>query len=225
MSREEHIKNLIDLYLKRQDEFDVFLTATAAFFQKTSKLIKGNPPPVHSLKYRLKDPDHLADKLNRKLENGDEIDETNFFQRITDLAGIRVIHLYQGQLEVIDEAIKSKVGSGDWALAEPPKAHTWDRESEDFFKTLGLAVVVKESLYTSIHYVIQPPSAKDLCCEIQVRNLFEEAWGEIDHTINYPHPTDSVACKEQLRVLAKVVGAGSRLAESIFRSFADHTQE
>jgi putative GTP pyrophosphokinase len=222
MPRKEEVEKLVSLFIDRQDEFDIFLNATVAFFQRSAKLNKGNPPAVHSLKYRLKDPEHLTDKLNRKLNGEESVDEQNFFQKITDLAGIRVIHLYQGQLEVIDEAIRTKVNSGDWVFVEPPKAHTWDREAEHFFKTLKLEVVVKESLYTSIHYLIRSPSDKDLCCEIQVRNLFEEAWGEIDHTINYPKATDSVACREQLRVLAKVVGAGSRLAESIFRSYVEH---
>ena len=44
-----------------------------------------------------------------------------------------------------------------------------------------------------------------ICCEIQVRTLFEEIWGEIDHTINYPHSTESIACKEQLKVLTKLI--------------------
>ena len=51
--------------------------------------------------------------------------------------------------------------------------------------------------------------------------LFEEIWGEIDHTINYPYPTEIVACKEQLRVLAKLVSTGTRLADSIFRTYND----
>ncbi|MCX4379221.1 MAG: hypothetical protein OSJ61_24145 [Lachnospiraceae bacterium] len=43
--------------------------------------------------------------------------------------------------------------------------------------------------------------------------------GEIDHTINYPHATNSIACKEQIRVLAKLVSTGTRLADSIFRTY------
>ena len=61
-----------------------------------------------------------------------------------------------------------------------------------------------------------------MCCEIQVRTLFEEIWGEIDHAINYPVATESVACKEQLRVLAKLASTGSRLADSIFRSYGEY---
>ena len=78
---------------------------------------------------------------------------------------------------------------------------------------------VKETFYTSIHYVVKPREESELCCEVQVRTLFEEIWGEIDHRINYPHATEIMTCREQLRVLARLVGAGSRLADSIFRSF------
>ena len=77
---------------------------------------------------------------------------------------------------------------------------------------------IKDSYYTSIHYVVKPKSDSNICCEIQVRTLFEEIWGEIDHTINYPSPTDNKACREQLRVLSKLVSTGTRLADSIFRT-------
>ena len=70
---------------------------------------------------------------------------------------------------------------------------------------------------------MRPNNAKsDVTCEIQVRTLFEEIWGEIDYTINYPHATNSIACKEQIRVLAKLVSAGTRLADSIFRTYDEY---
>ena len=61
-----------------------------------------------------------------------------------------------------------------------------------------------------------------MCCEIQVRTLFEEIWGEIDHSINYPHRTNSIACVEQIRVLSKLVSTGTRLSDAIFKSYEDH---
>lgn len=76
--------------------------------------------------------------------------------------------------------------------------------------------------YRSVHYVVKPNNPNPTCCEIQVRTLFEEIWGEIDHNINYPHKTDDIACKEQLRVLSKLVSTGTRLADSIFRTYEDH---
>jgi hypothetical protein len=51
--------------------------------------------------------------------------------------------------------------------------------------------------------------------------LTEETWGEIDHTINYPHPTKSVALREQIRVLARATSTAGRLADAIFATLAD----
>lgn len=113
----------------------------------------------------------------------------------------------------------------NWVLKEDPIANTWDPEMKDFYESLGLQTKVRDTQYTSIHYVIRTNNNYNtFCCEIQVRTLFEEIWGEIDHAINYPHPTNSIACKEQLKVLAKLANTGSRLADSIFRSYKDYQE-
>jgi ppGpp synthetase/RelA/SpoT-type nucleotidyltranferase len=112
-------------------------------------------------------------------------------------------------------------GLKDWHLADRPKAYTWDPESKHFFEELNVAVEVKESFYTSVHYLVRPRADSPLCCEIQVRTLFEEIWGEVDHTLNYPETSPNLSCREQIRVLAKLVGAGSRLVDSIFRSSSE----
>jgi len=69
--------------------------------------------------------------------------------------------------------------------------------------------------------VVKPRQDSEVSCEIQVRTLFEEIWGEVDHQINYPRECDVLACREQIRVLARLVGAGSRLADAIFRTYFD----
>lgn len=91
-----------------------------------------------------------------------------------------------------------------------------DPEYEKFFHDLGCRCERRDSFYTSVHFVVRPRQDSPLSCEIQVRTLFEEIWGEIDHSLNYPHPTTIASCQEQLRVLAKLVGAGSRLVTSIY---------
>lgn len=179
-------------------------------------------PVIHSVKWRLKDPEHLRDKISRKLADGIEVTADNLFREITDLAGVRILHLYQGQFVEIHSEIMNKINSGDWLLGEAPKAYTWDPETQGFFRGLGINPEVKESYYTSVHYLVKPNNGSDLCCEIQVRTLFEEIWGEIDHAINYPHKTGSVACREQIRVLSKLISAGTRLSDSIFRSYEEY---
>lgn len=180
---------------------------------------------VHSYKSRFKDLDHLKSKIERKNREDSllpeeqqqgPITQENIKDRITDICGIRILHLYIGQFEDIHKALMSYVNSGELALYEPPKAYTWDPEYSKIFKSLGVSPKLKESFYTSVHYVFKPRTDSDITCEVQVRTLFEEVWGEIDHTFNYPEKSDSRVVQEQLKVLARVVGAGTRLSDSIF---------
>jgi len=43
------------------------------------------------------------------------------------------------------------------------------------------------------------------------RTFSEEIWGEVDHKFNYPHPIESFACGEQIKVLARVASSYTRL--------------
>ena len=215
---QDQIQECVYLYQDKLFEFEQFLPSVLAFFEKHPSLNQKPLPIIHSIKSRFKDPKHLEKKLIRRSKKRD-INSGNLFEEITDLIGVRVLHLYQDQFIEIHNAIQNKINTGDWSYVEPPTAMTWDPESEDFFNELNIQTERRETFYTSIHYLVKPnnPNAV-VCCEIQVRTLFEEIWGEIDHTINYPEPTESIACKEQLRVLSKLVSTGTRLADSIFRS-------
>lgn len=219
------IKDAVQVYIDKQFEYKQFLAGVEVFFREHPILNNKPFPIIHSVKSRLKDPSHLEEKLNRKLAKGTVITKDNIQQEITDFIGVRVLHLYQDQFELINKAINEKISTGDWIFVENPKAYTWDPESEIYYKNLGLETEVRDTYYTSIHYLVKPNNQNPVCCEIQVRTLFEEIWGEIDHTINYPTPTESIACKEQLRVLSKLVSTGTRLADSIFRSHSEHNKK
>jgi ppGpp synthetase/RelA/SpoT-type nucleotidyltranferase len=195
------------------------MDGVSQWFLTHPKLRQGTFPVVHSVKSRLKNCDHLAYKIVRKAGEGPPIVRDNVFERITDLAGVRVFYLYQDQFRSIHKEILVKIeDQRDWYLHEPPKAYTWDPESKQFFEGLNIHVEIKESFYTSVHYLVRPRADSPICCEVQVRTLFEEVWGEVDHALNYPEQSSLLSCREQLLVLAKLVGAGTRLVDSIFRS-------
>jgi ppGpp synthetase/RelA/SpoT-type nucleotidyltranferase len=185
---------------------------------------------IHSLKWRAKEPSHLADSLKRKAQkamdagNSFEITKDNVFDKLPDLAGLRLLHLHMRQMEKLHPLILKVIADEGYVLDGTPEAKTWDLEYETMFKKLGLEVKRNESLYTSVHYVIKQNSTTRRLCELQVRTLAEEVWGEISHTINYPHETDSVACKEQLKVLARLVSGCSRLLWASWSSY-DATME
>ena len=220
MEREKHIAECLELFEAEKGRFKMFSEQVKIFFNENQILNKSPLPIVHSIKSRVKDVTHLKDKLDRKWNDGEEITRDNFFTKITDIGGVRVLHLHQEQFLLLHTEIMKNIKSyGEWVLFEKPKAYIWDKELEKFYQDLEMDVQTKDSNYTSIHYVIKPNTESFVTCEIQVRTLFEEIWGEIDHTINYPHQTESIACKEQIKVLAKLVNAGTRLASSIFNSF------
>lgn len=208
---------------EKQYELKAFLQ-TVLFFFENNPALKGI---VHSVKSRMKDPEHLKDKIQRKLKSGKIIDENNLFTVVNDLIGVRVLYLYQDQFQLIHNELLKKVDeTKDWMFVEAPKAYTWDPETREYFEKLNIHTAVRDTYYTSVHYVIKPNNElSNITCEIQVRTLFEEIWGEIDHTINYPHQTEIIACKEQLRVLAKLVSTGTRLADSIFRTYNDVSEK
>ncbi|MVF12258.1 RelA/SpoT domain-containing protein [Ketobacter sp. MCCC 1A13808] len=212
------VDDIVQPYVDEKHLFERFMNAVVDTFRLEPELNKYGNPIIYTIKNRLKDIDHLKDKVERKWDENDPLTPENLFERVTDLAGVRVLHLYQDQFSKIHELIKQQVNSGDWFFRETPVAYSWDPESSSYFKELGLEPKIKDSYYTSIHYVVMPKEGSNICCEIQVRTLFEEIWGEIDHTINYPHPTEKNTCKEQLRVLSKLVSTGTRLADSIFRA-------
>lgn len=224
MDQEETIKSALKAYEDKRFELEQFLKRMVNFFSDHPKLNSGSLPIIHSIKYRLKDKNRLDEKIRRKWDTYGSIDSNNIFDLITDLAGVRILHLYQAQFQEIHNEIIRQVTEEEWFFGEPPKAYTWDPESYLFYNNLGINCAIKDSYYTSIHYLVQPKRVSHIKCEIQVRTLFEEIWGEIDHNINYPSKTESIACKEQLKVLARLSSTGTKLADSIFLSHKEHLE-
>jgi ppGpp synthetase/RelA/SpoT-type nucleotidyltranferase len=182
------------------------------------------------LKWRTKSPKSLEGKIFRKLDDAKSANEAfditpeNLFLKINDLAGLRILHLNTDQLPYIAKGLNALFEEEIYTLFEQPTARTWDDESRAFLTGLGFKIANKPSrpsFYTSVHYVIKPSKKTEITCEIQVRTLMEEVWGEVDHLLNYPDKTRFLTCKEQLAALARATSTCSRLVDSIFRSHAD----
>lgn len=212
----EH-EELLKHYDKMRHDLKTFMNGIVEYIGEHPDLIMPGAEIVHSFKSRLKDREHLREKITRKIKGGMEITAENLFKEVTDLAGVRIMHLFQEHFTHIDAVVRKRVADGDWVLGERARAYTWDPESAEYFGQFDLEVIQKPTSYTSVHYLIRPRADSPICCEVQVRTLFEEIWGEVDHQINYPVPTEELACKEQIKVLSKIVGAGSRLLDSLNR--------
>jgi putative GTP pyrophosphokinase len=220
------LDSLIETYEKHGAQISLFRDQLLIALTNSSELAAS----VHSIRSRIKDPVHLRDKLHRKLlncrEGGRSFDVTpeNLLVEINDLVGVRILHLYTRQIRRIDTSIRSILQETKYELIEGPFARTWDDESRLFFQECSIETQESPSMYTSVHYVVGSASKTKVTAEIQVRTLMEEVWGEVDHTMNYPVPTNSLACREQLKVLARVTSSASRLVDSIFATVDDHRQ-
>lgn len=219
---EAKIKVMVDLYTVRRVEFANLAKRVENDLVEHNELRKF----IHSTKKREKDPTHLFDKLQRKAleakKNKDEfgLNSKNIFNEIGDLAGVRLLHIHADQLSEIHPLILKILEFHKYKLREKPLVYIWDLEREEFLKSLGLNVIIRPKMYTSVHYVAEHLSG--LACEIQVRTLAEELWGEVSHTVNYPHETNSVACTGQLSALARLASGCTRLVDSIYASKAEH---
>lgn len=213
------IDSMVVLYRENMPQFSRFAGAAYRLLSE-HELLK---PYLHSAKFRVKEPDHLRDKLVTKAQEAIDdgivfdIDTENLFDRITDLAGVRLLHLHSDQFQGIHDALIEIFTEQQYVLVENV-ANTWDSEFEKIFSQLNIDTKVREDMYTSVHYIVRANVASRTPCEIQVRTLYEEVWGEVSHQIDYPERSKSIACQEQIRVLARVTSSGTRLVDSIFKS-------
>lgn len=218
-SRDRRVVDLlVEHYRVNRRLFETMLDQLKALIHGSQELMEY----VHSTKWRVKDNDHLRDKLLRKMRSEKEkgkafsISEGNLFSRMNDLAGFRILHLHMHQMKKIDPVLRAVFEEYRYKIVEGPTARTWDDESREFFTSIGIKSIKSPKMYTSVHYVIKPNNKTECRCEIQVRTLAEELWGEVDHSMNYPHESKYPVCREQIKVLARVTSSCSRLVDSIF---------
>ena len=171
---------------------------------------------VHSVRMRIKEPDHLVAKIIRKTLEKPHVGITaeNFASRITDLLGLRVLHLFKEDWRPIHEFIVSA-----WELAERPTANVRKGDGDrvlQAFADRGCAIHEHRFGYRSVHYVIRAqPSSGPLVVEIQVRTIFEEAWSEIDHRIRYPYEPENPMMSRFLEIFNRLAGHADEMGSFV----------
>ncbi|MEH6947813.1 hypothetical protein V7068_12220 [Bacillus sp. JJ634] len=179
-------------------------------------------PDVHSVRTRVKDPEHLIEKIIRKTidKKMDEEDSEykvtveNYRTKITDLLGIRVLHLYKEQALNIDEKIRATWNLHEQAKIYSRKGDYTDQEKQELSERFD--VEDHRAGYRSWHYLIESQITKEMIiAEIQVRTIFEEGWSEVDHQLRYPYHLDNVLLTKQLLVLNRLAGNADEMVNSI----------
>lgn len=170
------------------------------------KAIKG----AYIVRYRVKDPEHVIDKIIRKAKDGRVITKDNFLDEIDDFVGLRVLHLFKNNWEEIFAAV-----SKEYSAKEQPVAYHRKGDDPVFLKRceeLGLQPKERAAGYRSIHYVaIVPVLSTTFKCEIQIRTVFEDAWSEIDHLVRYPNNTGNELLNSYLMMFNRLAGCADEM--------------
>lgn len=172
---------------------------------------------VHSVKSRIKEPDGLIEKVIRKTEDrknkyGSDFEFTvnNYKNEINDLIGIRVIHIFKDQWQEIHEFIIKT-----WNVIEIT-ANVREGDNIDVFDDPSIELRSKASGYRSVHYLVEfYPTNQKVIAEIQVRTIFEEGYGEIDHRLRYSHNEIPEILKSNLLLFNRIVGSADEMASLI----------
>jgi len=132
---------------------------------------------IHSISARLKTEDSIKGKIANKGEKYNSISD------ITDIVGIRIITLFEDDVQKVEDVIK------DEFEVDP-------ENSEDKFQKLK----ANEFGYRSVHFVCSIGKKRrhlreyieisSLKFEIQVRSILQHAWADIEHDLGYKFEGD-----------------------------------
>ncbi|PKK90685.1 MAG: hypothetical protein CVV64_07320 [Candidatus Wallbacteria bacterium HGW-Wallbacteria-1] len=158
---------------------------------------------VHQIAFRAKSPDRFEEKCHRK-------NYSDPFEQMKDLAGVRVITLYEADVARVAEAITSSlfIDAEHSHIKAPVSAKILSYRTIHLVGTLTEEYLEKADLkgYAGMNI------------EIQVRSVLQHAWAEIDHDSRYK--SNFVLPPELERRLYLIAGL-LEVADREFNDFRD----
>jgi ppGpp synthetase/RelA/SpoT-type nucleotidyltranferase len=202
-------KNLQEIAEDHESQLES-LRDSAEFFARVIQRFPG----VHSVRWRIKDKEHLLEKIIRKRAERNkkyaEINSINYFYIVTDLIGLRALHLFKDECFAIDQDLRNT-----WTTTEKPTAYVREGDPEDMtlrFQKRDFEVKKHPAGYRSVHYVCSTqPLRRQVFAEIQVRTIFEEGWSEIDHRVRYPNFSDDHLVSYFLTIFNRMAGSADEM--------------
>lgn len=130
--------------------------------------VSGRRNPIETIKSRMKSPESIAKKLERR---GLSIDFASMVSHLNDIAGVRVICPYISDIYTIRDIL----------LKQPDISLV---EQKDYIAE------PKESGYRSLHIVVQTPvylsqEVHKVNVEIQLRTIAMDFWASLEHELRY----------------------------------------
>lgn len=126
--------------------------------------------PIEHTKSRLKSPESILSKINRK---GCDISFTSIKSHIKDIAGLRITCSFVSDIYRISEMLRSQ---SDLTIVE----------SKDYIQN------PKPNGYQSLHLIVEVPvymsdRQENVCVEVQIRTIAMDFWASLEHKIYYKY--------------------------------------
>lgn len=206
-SIEKNISNPEDFYKTAFEFQQIMMIYESAIKQLQTKLdilnkenkISGRRNPIETVKSRIKSPQSIAGKLQKKQL---PITFESMQKNLNDIAGVRVICPYISDIYSVRDTL----------LKQPDITLL---EEKDYIKQ------PKESGYRSLHLVVQIPvylseTTHNVKVEIQLRTIAMDFWACLEHELHYKttaNVPDSV--RRELFRVAETIAITDREMEEI----------
>lgn len=214
-SKNENLPSIIEKSLSNPDDFykmafefqQIMMIYESAAKQIETKLdilnkenkVSGRRNPIESLKSRIKSPQSIAKKLEKK---NLPISFEAMTENLNDIAGVRVICPYISDIYRVKDS-----------LLKQPDINLI--EERDYIKE------PKESGYRSLHLVIEIPvylseTSHDIRVEIQLRTIAMDFWASLEHQLRYKTLTKvPESVRRELYRVAETIAMTDREMEEI----------
>ena len=142
--------------------------------------------PIETIKTRLKSPESIVEKLNRK---GLPITVESIEENLNDVAGVRVICSYTSDIYMLSDAF---IRQDDITLIQ----------RKDYIQN------PKPNGYRSFHTVVRkdvatPSGRQPVYAEIQIRTISMDSWASLEHQLKYKkHIKDETMIVSELKKCA-----------------------
>lgn len=168
-----------------------------------------NNLPTPKITSRLKDRDECINKFCRKYQLKKENAKENYEikNNLTDIIGIRIICLYESNIDIVVKELKSNFK----LLDETNK--TKELESQDNkvgYKGLHLDLKLDDTRASLLEY----ENLKNFSFEVQIRTIAQDAWSEIDHKLKYKKDLPKIL-KRRVYILAGLFELADREFDSL----------
>lgn len=205
---ESRLSNLLGGVIDEAEPFmHLMMQYRCAMLEVTTKLevlnnelsMQNNSNPFESIKCRLKTPESIVEKMQRR---GIEFSVKNVEDNLTDIAGVRVICSFISDIYRLADCLASQ----DDIIVVARK---------DYIKH------PKENGYRSLHLILDVPifltnEKKHMKVEVQFRTIAMDFWASLDHKVEYKKKIqDSEEIANELRECAKIISEVDTRMENI----------